>query len=107
MWYGPYEKEIRPDLNTAFLDPGAVYWSAKITLPEGARLDLSGQFPYARYFSISSYDATTGVQTDNLRDVDILPEPGSFNPYLPGALRNRASMRDFSITVLNELPPEK
>ena len=106
LWAGPYEIYINPDLNIGFPDTGAVYWSAKCTIPEGAVLELLCKYAHARYISINSYDAANGVPTDALNDVQIVPDPGSENPFLPGALRPTVYNRDFTITILNESPPE-
>ncbi|MGW8320719.1 MAG: hypothetical protein ACWGSD_04125 [Thermodesulfobacteriota bacterium] len=106
LWVGPYDIYINPDLNLGFPDTGAVYWSAKCTIPEGAVLELLCKYAHARYISINSYDAANGVPTDALNDVQILPDPGSENPFLPGARRNTVYGRDFTITILNEFPPE-
>jgi len=105
LWEGPYDIFIRPELNIAYPDTGAVYWSARITIPEGAMMELVGKYAHARYESINSYDMTTGAPTDALNDVQIVPDAGSENPFLPGAKRNSVYNRDFTITVLNEFPP--
>lgn len=106
FWTGPYDIFINPELNIAYPDTGAVYWTSKCAIPEGARLELVGRYAHARYISINSYDASTGVPTDSLNDVQIVPDLGSENPFLPGAKRNTVNNRDFTITILNELPPE-
>ncbi|MBC2715654.1 MAG: hypothetical protein HF978_10120 [Desulfobacteraceae bacterium] len=106
LWAGPYDIFINPELNIAFPDTGAAYWSAKCTIPEGATLELVCKYAHARYISINSYDAVSGAPTDALNDTQIIPDPGSENPFLPGAKRNSVYNRDFIITILNELPPE-
>ena len=53
-WQGPYVKE-NPVTNIAYPDAGALYWSLKGVLPEGATLRLKGKYPQARYFSFNSY----------------------------------------------------
>lgn len=106
FWWGPYEKNIKPDFNIAYPDPTAVYWSSKITIPEGARLELLCKYAHARYLSINAYDMLTGAPTDSLNDVQTVADAGSSNPFLPGAERNADQGRDFTITVLNDLPPE-
>ncbi|MBA4367642.1 MAG: hypothetical protein C0403_08385 [Desulfobacterium sp.] len=106
MWEGPYDIFIRPDLNVAYPDTGAVYWSSKITIPAGAELELVGKYAHARYMSINSYNLVTGAPTDALADVQIVPDEGSENPFMPGAKRATDRNRNFTITILNELPPE-
>lgn len=68
--------------------------------------ELLCKYAHARYLSINSYDASNGVPTDALNDVQTVPDPGSRNPFLPGALRAGNPRRDFTITILNEFPPE-
>lgn len=106
LWVGPYDIDIHPELNFGFPDSGAVYWSAKCTIPEGAVLELLCNYAHARYISIHSYDALIGVPTDSLNDVQTVPDPGSHNPFLPGAQRAGNNDRKFTVTVLNEFPPE-
>lgn len=106
LWVGPYDKDINPDLNIAYPDPGAVYWSAKCTIPEGAQMQLMGKYPHSRYISISSYDLGTAAPTDILSDNQINPDPGSRNPFLPGAVRFGRWDRDYTVTIINEYPPE-
>ena len=80
LWVGPYDIDINPELNIAFPDTGAAYWSAKLTIPEGATLELLCQFAHARYLSINAYDMVSGAPTDALHDVQIEPDPGSGAP---------------------------
>ena len=106
LWAGPYDISINPELNIAYPDTGAVYWSAKVKLSEGAALKLVGKYAHARYLSINAYNLVTGAPTDALNDTEIIPDPGSDNPFLPGAKRTTDLNRDFTITVLNAHVPE-
>ncbi len=106
LWAGPYDIFINPELNIAYPDTGAAYWSLKCTIPKGAKLELVGKYAHARYLSINSYDAVLGAPTDSLNDVQIVPDPGSENPFLPGANRNSGHNRNFTVTILNEFSPE-
>ncbi len=105
LWTGPYEININPDLNIAYPDTGAVYWTSKITIPKGARLKLVGQYAHARYISISAYNMVAGTPTETLNDTGIEPDKGSINPFYPGERRNSDKDRNFTIMVLNEVPP--
>ncbi|HZE18043.1 MAG TPA: hypothetical protein VE197_21410 [Mycobacterium sp.] len=87
---------IWPDTNTAF--PNTI-----ISIPSGGKLVLHGQFPHARFFSFT-VSSLAGVIRSTISDADIVPDPGSINPYVAGANRN-ASNRSFTVTVLNEVPP--
>jgi hypothetical protein len=63
-----------------------------------------GQYAHGRYQSVNSYDAANGSPTDAIHDVDIVPDPGSENPFLPGA-RRTVNRRDFTVSVVNQFPP--
>lgn len=103
FWGGPYNID-NPNSNFAYPDTGATYWHAKYTLPEGARLKLKGEFPYARYMSFNSYrlDASPAHA---LGDLQILAETGSINPFSQGAERN-SPHRSYSINLISGEAPE-
>lgn len=89
---------VSPDtLNILLPDSGVVYFASQFKLPASARLELRGQFPYARYMSFASYNPT-GQPVDSLNDQLIRPDPGSTNPFLPGAARLSAQ-RNYTVTV--------
>jgi hypothetical protein len=92
-------------VNIAYPDTGARYWVSAFPLPPGAELILKGRGPYARYFSFNVYDAAA-QPTDGLADVDIDPEAGSTNPFLPGARRD-AERRDYTVRVVSGARPER
>ncbi len=96
FWGGPYNVD-NPDSNFAYPDAGATYWHAKYTLPAGASLKLSGDFPYARYMSFNSYreDASPAFA---LRDQQINASEGSSNPFLNGTQRNNEN-RGYEINL--------
>jgi hypothetical protein len=83
--------------NILIPDSGLVYWLTQFRLPAGARLELAGQYPYARYLSFNSYNPT-GQPVDALNDQQIEPDAGGINPYLPGAQR-LAPRRDYTVRV--------
>ena len=93
-----------PENNYAFPDTGAVYWTSKIEIPDGASVILKGKYAHSRYQSINSYDAVTHSPTDALNDVSTVPNKGSTNPYLPGANRD-AKKRSYTATIVNEPVP--
>jgi hypothetical protein len=93
-----------PAQNYAFPDSGAAYWTAKVTMPAGSRIVFKGRYAHARYQSLNSYNGTTNAPTDALNDVSTRPDPGSTNPFKPGARRDRAK-RSYTATMLNEAVP--
>lgn len=97
LWFGPYSRD-NPVSNIAYPDDGATYWSARFTLPEGAELKLNGEFPYARYMSLTSYRATT-EPAFTLTDRDIEAATGSENPFRTGAAR-LSEQRAYSVNLV-------
>lgn len=68
------------------LDTNAVHWASGYVAVPGSRIRIEGHYPYARYISGNVYDAA-GRPIDALSDVQLQPDPGSSNPFLPGADR--------------------
>ncbi|HEX8646989.1 MAG TPA: hypothetical protein VF715_08800 [Thermoleophilaceae bacterium] len=91
--------------NIAYPDLGARYWVASFPLPPGAELVLKGRYPHARYMSFNVYDAAA-QPTDGLADVDITPDPGSTNPFEPGAQRDLPA-RGYTVRVVSGARPER
>lgn len=88
------------------------YWYTKLTLPAGAKILLDGTYPQARYMSVNSYyssptdPALKGIPSDAVYDAQIAPNPGSTNPFLPGAKRTPDRRgRAWTLTVSGEQPP--
>jgi hypothetical protein len=90
--------------NYAFPDTGAVYWTAKFTMPAGSRIVFKGRYAHAGYESLNSYDGTTNAPIDAINDISTSPNRGSSNPFLPGANR-AATKRSYAITVLDQPVP--
>src|SRR5215212_4785534 len=38
-----------------FPEESATYWLARFSIPDGAKLRLTGTYPYARYMSLNAY----------------------------------------------------
>jgi hypothetical protein len=103
FWVGPYIKE-KPESNIAYPDTGATYWHAGYTLPEGASLKLTGEFPYARYMSLNSYRADASpayAMVDNA----IVPNQGSVNPFVQDASRT-GDHREYELSIKQGSAPE-
>ena len=73
-------------VNVLFPDSSAQYWSARYTAVPGTRIRIDGVFPYARYTSWNVYDPILRPFAKK-SDVELEPDPGSANPFLPGADR--------------------
>jgi hypothetical protein len=73
-------------VNVLFPDSSAQYWSAGYRAVPGTHIRIDGVYPYARYTSWNVYDPVLRPFTHRA-DVDITPNAGSANPFLPGADR--------------------
>ncbi|MFL5822403.1 MAG: hypothetical protein ACJ764_03065 [Solirubrobacteraceae bacterium] len=74
-------------LNVLFPDSSAQYWSTHYVAVPGTRIRIEGIFPYARYTSWNVYDPVLRPFAKK-SDFELRPDPGSSNPFLPGAARN-------------------
>ncbi|RNL61974.1 hypothetical protein EFK50_09085 [Nocardioides marmoriginsengisoli] len=89
--------------NILFPDLATRYLGAAIPVPPGGSIELTGEFPHARYMSLQTY--SLGLQTaSNLRDDEIEPDPGSVNPFRVGTDRT-ATRRSYTVRVVNGRPP--
>lgn len=98
-------------LTPAYPDTTAVYHWFGVYTETGNwdYLTLKGEFPFARYFSLNLYNASS-VDIASVYDTQIVPDPGSVNPYLPGQDRF-STTRDFTVWIVREgdenlLPPD-
>jgi hypothetical protein len=73
------------------------------TIPAGGKVVFHGQFPHARFFSFTT-SSTLGTIRGHLYDSQIKPDPGSTNPFLPGANRG-AKHRSFTVTMVDAPDP--
>lgn len=69
----------RATLNVAYPDTGATYWTTRYRLARGERIEVSGVYPAARYFSFVTYHPDGGVR-GSVPDRDIEPSRGT-NPF--------------------------
>ncbi len=90
--------------NVLALDTNAVYWLGAYAAVPGARVRIEGQFPHSRYMGWNVYDPA-GRPIESIADEQIVPDPGSSNPFLPGADR-QAQPRDYTLFVEFREPPE-
>ena len=91
---------IAPDTNT-------VYYNTAFELPAGATITLHGQFPHARFFSLTTYvtkEGVAGYPATSIFDEQINPDPGSINPFRPGESR-KAKKRSYTITISGQTAP--
>jgi hypothetical protein len=100
FWGTSYTQETR---NIIWPESHTDYPVSTDTIPAGGKIVLHGRFPHARFFSFTA-TAPIGVLRDHLYDVDIKPDTGSTNPFLPGADRN-AKHRSYTVTIVDQPDP--
>jgi hypothetical protein len=99
LWLEPTsdrENILWPEVTTT-------YEAGLVPVLPGGYTEISGQFPHARFFSFQ----TSGVNGRNITgwaDDQIKPDPGSSNPFLPGADRT-VTHRSYTLRVLDAQVP--
>jgi hypothetical protein len=91
-------------VNVAYPDTGGSYWGGMAGIPPGGALEIKGDYPHARYFSFNAYDAAARP-VDALADVEVVPDEGSSNPFLPGADRT-VDNRSYTLRAVAGARPE-
>jgi len=76
----PFEVTGQGLTNVATPDTNATYWVMPLDTSQWQALVVHGQYPEARFFNVSTYTAT-GALVDTMIDADIIPDPGSTNPF--------------------------
>jgi hypothetical protein len=84
-------------------DIGNTFATAWFTIPAGAKIVLTGEFPHMRHWSFVTY-SVDGVPRDAVNDLEIEPDTGSFNPFRAGVRRD-VTPRRYTISVVNGTPP--
>jgi hypothetical protein len=89
-----------PDtVNVLFPDSSAQYWSTRYAAVPGTRIRIDGIYPYARYTSWNAYDPILRPFAKK-SDFELQPDPGSTNPFLPGAKRTTpVSQRHYTLFI--------
>jgi hypothetical protein len=113
LWLGPRGRDygaMLPDPKpyqhaNLYPDPNSSYWFAFLEMPEGSVLDIRCRFPHCRYFQLALYrsDPDMGGYTatgEKFVDHELEPDPGSENPFVPGASR-RIENRDYTVRIAN------
>ena len=100
FWGTSYTQET---WNKIWPDSHTNYETSIDTIPAGGKIVFHGQFPHARFFSLTT-SSTLGVIRGHLYDDQIKPDPGSTNPFLRGANRN-ATHRSFTVTMVDAPDP--
>lgn len=94
-----------PSDNLALLgDFNASYNTFPYTVNPNVEIIIKGQFPYARYLSFSVI-GKADLTIATIPDKDLIPDPGSTNPFLPGADWN-AKKRNYTLKIRFLAPPK-
>lgn len=90
----------KPYLEKAFPDTNVTYWRYRFELSSSTTgIRIHGKFPYSRYMNFNVYDQKTLDTVGSLPDRDILPDPGSLNPFIDGVERDTAS-RSYTVQIV-------
>ncbi|HEV3128898.1 MAG TPA: hypothetical protein VGY32_07935 [Solirubrobacteraceae bacterium] len=100
FWGTSYTQETR---NIIWPESHTDYPVSTDTIPAGGKIVLHGQFPHSRFFSFTITSTLLQLRY-YLYDVNIKPDPGSTNPFLPGADRN-ARHRSYTVTIVDQPDP--
>src|SRR5690242_2123226 len=76
----PFEVTGQGITNVATPDTNATYWVMPLDLSRWRAMVIHGQYPDARFFNLSTY-AANGSFIDSIYDQQIVPDPGSVNPF--------------------------
>ncbi|MBI1860263.1 MAG: hypothetical protein HYR96_05020 [Deltaproteobacteria bacterium] len=99
----PYVAGVDPTL----LDTYVTYWRYTVPIPQnGIHIRVTGRFPFGRYASFNVYDQVVKDRGDSLSDIEMKPNSGSVNPYLPGN-DFHAENRDYTLNVVPQNLKEK
>jgi hypothetical protein len=100
FWGTSYTEETR---NIIWPESHTDYPVSTDSIPAGGKIVLHGRFPHARFFSFTATSTVLQLR-DYLYDVNIKPDKGSTNPFLPGANRN-ATHRSYTVTIVDQPDP--
>jgi hypothetical protein len=89
--------------NILFPDTGTRYLAALAPVVPGGHIEITGQFPHARYMSLQTYSHTLQTASD-LFDAEIQPDPGSKNPFIAGANRTNPN-RSYTVNLVHGPEP--
>lgn len=95
-------------MNVAYPDTEATYWTTPFIAKPGLQIRVKGQFPQARYFSLTTYDNSFGYFTNDegvtsgIPDYLIHPDTGSVNPW---QTQDGLAGGSFTVTAKRQVTP--
>jgi hypothetical protein len=90
-----FESNGRGITNIATPDTHASYWVMPFNTQAWKEMVIRGIYPQARFFNFDTY-TDRGLVTDTIVDKDILPDPGSTNPF---ATMAASGSQNYSVTL--------
>jgi len=94
----PVESTGHGLLNVATQDTNTTYWFMALDTKRWKTITITGQYPKARLFNITSYGAT-GLLIDTISDQEIVSDAGSTNPFTSQTIPPAGSPQNYTITL--------
>jgi hypothetical protein len=89
--------------NIIYPEATTTYEAGLVPVLPGGYTEIKGEFPHSRFFSFQTSGAT-GKNVGGWVDDKIKPDPGSSDPFIPGANR-RAVHRSYTMRVVDARMP--
>lgn len=104
---GPHQNWIYQPSNTYFflVDQNAGYYTFPYEVDPKNEIVIRGRYPYARYFTFNIASIPSHRLVDSVVGSELIPDPGSTNPFLPGANWD-ATNRNYTLKIRFTAPPE-
>lgn len=84
-------------------DLNANYYLFPYVVDPDVEIVIKGEYPFARYMSITAV-GENDISLVGAQDYEIIPDPGSSNPFMPGANWN-AENRNYTLVIRFTAPP--
>lgn len=104
---GPHQNWIYQPSDTYFFlgDHNASYYIFPYEADPTTEIVIRGRYPYARYFTFNVANIPTHRLVDAIVGRDLIPDPGSTNPFFPGGNWD-ATNRNYTLKIRFTEPPE-
>jgi hypothetical protein len=104
---GPHQNWIYQPSNTYFFlgDQNASYYIFPYEVDLETEIMIKGRYPFARHFSFHIASLPSRRTVDSVAGRELLPDPRSTNPFLPGANWD-ATNRNNTLKIRFTAPPD-
>ncbi|MDE5414255.1 hypothetical protein [Alkalihalobacterium chitinilyticum] len=104
---GPHQNWIYQPSNSYFFlgDHNASYYTFPYEVDPKTEIVIRGRYPYARYFTFNIASIPSHRLVDSVVGRELIPDPGSTNPFMPGANWD-ATNRNYTLRIRFTAPPE-